>query len=98
MHGLMPQNPVVRHSRAVGAVPSTATAAALFNIEVGQETRQEKEEKKLFRSRQCIITARHLAQLAFGPKADAPTFFQSSHAGAYRHITPPTSWYSQAQI
>lgn len=48
MHGLMPQNPVVRHSRAVGAVPSTATAAALFNIEVGQETRQEKEKKNCF--------------------------------------------------
>lgn len=42
-----------------------------------QETRQEKGEK-LFRSRQCIITARHLAQLAFGPKADAPTSIQSS--------------------
>lgn len=32
MRGLMPQNPVVRHARAVGAVPWTATAAALFNI------------------------------------------------------------------
>lgn len=36
MHGLMPQLPVVRHARAVGPVPSTATAAALFDIEVGR--------------------------------------------------------------
>lgn len=71
MHGLMPQLPVVRHARAVGPVPSTATAAALFNVEVGRKHGGRK--KKLVCSRQCIVTAQHLARHAFGAKADAPS-------------------------
>lgn len=42
----MPQHPVVRHARAVGPVPSTATMAALFNIKVGSKRAEEEEEER----------------------------------------------------
>lgn len=80
MHGLLPQLPVVRHARAVGPVPSTATAAALFNIEVGRRHGRRKGGKVLY-PRQCLIAAQNLAHLAFGPKTDGPTHGQAEYTG-----------------
>lgn len=77
MHGLMPQSPVVRHARAVGPVPSTATAAALFKA---RNTAGERGQKFCVRVN-ALIVAHNLAHLAFGPKTDGPTHGQAEYTG-----------------
>lgn len=57
MHGLMPQLSVVRHARAVGPVPSAATAAALYNIEVGRKHGRRRGQITMFASMPCYSTA-----------------------------------------
>lgn len=79
IRGLMPQHPVVRHTRAVGPVPSTATVAALFNIKGRQETRRGRKR----RGEKVLARVNAWVHPAFGPKADAdaPISFRPKNTG-----------------
>lgn len=98
MHGLMPQLPVVRHARAVGPVPSTATAAALFNIEVGRK-HGERKKIDLLASMHCYSTAPSSSRLwRVGRRSEPLSLnFRAHEMPTGTHTHAPGPWYSQAQ-